>query len=244
MHDCNALLAEYEPAIMVGSGMPLHFVKQEHGKLNFEAQYEPRCYLAGEVQTRENNWHDLLNVLVWLAFPETKAAINTRHYRALVNNPRAMDNRRGSERDMLTLFDESGVVVVYADNELAVLLREFRWKELFWQRREQVQAAMGFHLFGHGLYEKAMRPYPGITGQGLLLKVEPGFFAWPAGERRAHLDGLAANYFLAPENCRNTRELTPVPLLGVPGWTAENDYPIYYDDTRYFRRKRGTVFAG
>ncbi len=244
LHDCNALLAEYEPPIMVGGGMPLRFVKQERGRLNFEAQYEPRCYLAGEVQTRENNWHDLFNALVWRTFPESKAAINARHYRALVNSPHAdVGGRRGSERDMLTLFDESGVAVAYADDELAALLRGFRWKELFWQRREQVNAVMGFHLFGHGLYEKAMQPYPGMTGQGLLLKVEREFFAWPPEERQAHLDGVLANYFFVPGNCRSTRELAPVPLLGVPGWTAENGNSIYYDDTRYFRRKRGTVFA-
>src|ERR1022692_1004856 len=42
-------------------------VRQECGKLLFERQYEPRCYLKGEVPTRDYNWHDLLNALVWLA---------------------------------------------------------------------------------------------------------------------------------------------------------------------------------
>jgi len=56
-----------------------------YGKLPFEAQYEPRCYLKGEVPTRAHNWHDLFNALVWLTFPATKAVINARHYHALTD---------------------------------------------------------------------------------------------------------------------------------------------------------------
>lgn len=238
LDELNGLCAQLEILVGVQNGKSLRFVEHVHGSLPFEVQYEPRCYLTGEVQTRPDSEHDLFNALVWLTFPETKAAINTRHYRALTGSACIAAGQRGSERDMLTLFDESGVIVVHADDELAGLLREFQWKELFWCRRDQVNAAMGFYLFGHGLYEKAMQPYPGITGQGLLLKVERAFFTWPLAKRLSHLDGLLAKYFLAPENCRNTRELTPLPLLGVPGWAAENNNPAYYEDTRYFRRRR------
>jgi len=123
----------------------LRFVAHEPGKLPFEAQYEPRCYLNGEVPTRTDNWHDLLNVLVWLTFPKTKAAINARHYHALMKAGVVADVESGSERgavrDVNTLLDESGVIVAYSKDEfgedLAGLLRDFKWKELFWHRREQ-----------------------------------------------------------------------------------------------------------
>jgi hypothetical protein len=240
LQDCNELLAS--SPIFVRNGLPLRFVAQEYGKLPFESQYEPRCYLNGEVQTRADNWHDLLNALVWLVFPKAKAAINARHYEALTDatSPSANESRsqRGAVRDMNTLFDESGVVVPFADPELAGLLRDFRWKELFWSRREQVRASMDFFLFGHGLYEKALQPYVGMTGQGLLLPVEAAFFGWPLERRLAHLDELLAQYLAAPEHCRDTAELTPVPLLGVPGWTPDNDSPAYYDNTAYFRQGR------
>jgi hypothetical protein len=240
LQDCNALLAS--APVAVHSGLPLSFVPQEYGKLPFELQYEPRCYLKGEVQTRADNWHDLLNALVWLVFPKAKAAINVRHYEALTDatSPPANASRsqRGAVRDMNTLFDESGVIVACADPELAGLLRDFRWKELFWSRREQVRESMEFFLFGHGLYEKALQPYVGMTGQGLLLPVEQEFFGWPPERRLAHLDELLAQYLTAPEHCRDTAELTPVPLLGVPGWTPDNDSPTYYDNTAYFRPGR------
>ncbi len=242
---CNELLSAFSPANRVGSGKPLRFVAQEHGKLPFDRQYEPRCYLTGEVQTREDNWHDLFNALVWLTFPAAKAAINERHYQSLTgssgseNDSKGARSQRGGSRDMLTLLDESGVLVVCADPELGRLLRDFRWKELFWQQRDRVQATMGFYLFGHGLYEKALRPYLGMTGQGLVLAVEADFFAWPLERRLSCLDGMLADYLGAHGNCRGGRELTPVPVLGVPGWTPENDVPGYYENNAsYFRAGR------
>ncbi len=239
LQDCNTLLAALRPGITVQSGQPLRFVPQEYGKLPFEAQYEPRCYLKGEVPTRANNWHDLLNALVWFTFPKAKAAINERHYQALTAElDTGKTSQRGVVRDTSTLLDESGVIVACANPELSSLLRNFQWKELFWQRRELVQSSMGFYVFGHGLYEKALHPYIGMTGQGLILPVEQAFFLLPRAQQMAHLDALLADYLSAAEHCRSTRELMPVPLLGVPGWAAENEEETYYDDTGYFRSGR------
>jgi hypothetical protein len=238
LQDCNALLALHHPPITVQSGAPLHFVAQVCGKLPFEAQYEPRCYLKGEVPTRANNWHDLLNALVWLTFPKTKAVLNMRHYDALIEERASGNAGRGTLRDVTTLLDESGVIVVYSDAGLAELLRNFKWKELFWQRREQGRASMGFYLLGHGLYEKALNPYIGMTGQGLLLAVEPAFFSWPLVPQLAHLDSMLADHLSASEHCRSTRDLSPVPLLGVPDWATNSDSAAYYDNTAYFRPGR------
>lgn len=238
LHECNALVAARQPAIAAQSGMPLRFVAQGDGSLPFEAQYEPRCYLKGEVQTREANWHDLFNALVWLTFPRAKAAVNARHYEVLAAAPDKGRGPRGGERDMLTLLDESGVIVACADSDLERLLRDFQWKELFWQGRARLESGMGFYLFGHSLYEKALRPYVGMTGHGLLLSVEREFFRWPLARRLTHLDDLLAEYLMAPWQGRSTRELTPVPVLGVPGWSQESESPIFYDNYGYFRVRR------
>lgn len=240
LDELNALLTGH--GIKVESGLDLRFVEQGAGRQAFEQQYEPRCYLTGEVQTRQDNWHDLLNALVWLTYPEAKAAINARHFQALTNKVVAPDSssERGAVRDTNTLLDESGVIVAYADEELAGLLRNFQWTELFWQRREQVKTRMGFYVFGHGLYEKALQPYIGMTGQGLLLAVEPDFFSWQEARQSAHLDTQLADYLADTEHCHSTRELSPVPLLGVPGWAAENECEAYYENTAYFRSGRRT----
>jgi len=238
LSELNQLLSATHHSIVVQSGHALRFVPQETGKLAFESQYEPRCYLTGEVQTRADNWHDLLNALVWLTFPKAKAAINARHYQALQQAREPDSSQRGAVRDTNTLMDESGVIVACADAELAALLRDFQWRELFWQRRSAVQQQMGLYLFGHGLYEKAMQPYIGITGQGIILDVAAEFFTWPQAVRLAHLDEQLASFWSDNKNCRTTRELQPVPLLGVPGWCAENNDASFYDNTTYFRAGR------
>lgn len=242
LQDCNELLLARDNPVTVQSGMPLGFVPQQRGKLSFEAQYEPRCYLTGEVQMRAHNWHDLFNALVWLTFPATKAAINARHYHALAGegpaNGFVAGSQRGTVRDVNTLLDESGVVVACADAELAGLLVDFKWKELFWQRRDRLHGSMGFYLFGHGLYEKALQPYVGITGQGLLIKVEKEFFAMTPARQSKRLDSLLADQLTLKEHSLNTRDLSPVPLLGIPGWSADNNVECYYDNTAYFRPGR------
>jgi hypothetical protein len=237
--DYNDLLPSGEKTINVSNGKPLRFVAQDYGRLPFEAQYEPRCYLQGEVQTREENWHDLFNALVWFAFPAAKRAINDRHYAVLTSGlPKEGNSERGAVRDMNTLFDESGVVVPYADDNLAESLRSFEWNALFWQRRTDVGRSIDFYLFGHGLYEKMLKPYVGLTAQGLLLKVDATFFDLPLAQRLQRLDELLATYLNNPRHCVTTRELTPVPLLGIPGWTDENAQQSYYDNTDYFRPAR------
>lgn len=255
MEALNALLAER--GVTVRSGSELRFVEQGLGRLGFEQQYEPRCYLNGEVQTRTDNLHDLFNALVWLVYPKAKAAINARHFDALQQAsqshlPVDIRSQRGAVRDTSTLLDESGVIVACADDELADLLKDFQWKELFWHRRAEVQTGrfdklgtgMEFFLFGHGLYEKALHPYIGMTGQGLLLGVERAFFGWPKNRQLAHLDRLLADYLDDPQHCHSTRELSPVPLLGVPGWTPDNESAAFYDNTSYFRAgRRGRVAA-
>ncbi len=234
LSDYNTLLAE-QGLIVTHSGSTIKFVEQELGKLGFEAQYEPRCYLNGEVQTRENNLHDLFNAFVWLVFPQSKAAINARHYEALTNSLIPLTSQRGSVRDMATLLDESGVIIPYADTEMAALLRDFKWKELFFHNREKTLSRMGFYIFGHGLYEKAISPYIGFTGQGLLLPVDNEFFSWSLPQRLAHLDVCVAAYLSEPTNCQDTYELNPVPLLGIPGWSIDSEQESYYDNLKYFR---------
>ncbi|MFA6902578.1 MAG: DUF3025 domain-containing protein [Gallionellaceae bacterium] len=238
LHDFNSLMEGDQASISVQPGHRLRFVPQESGRLGFESQYEPRCYLTGEVQTRQENWHDLFNALVWLTFPRAKAAINARHYQALQHAAVETGSMRGKVRDMATLLDESGVIVVSANAGLIDLLYNFQWKELFWKNREKVSREMGFYIFGHGLYEKSLKPYVGMTGQGLVLQVDSEFFSRSLPEQTKFLDENLAVYLDNPQHCLSTRELHPVPLLGIPGWAGENTRETYYDNTAYFRSGR------
>lgn len=235
--------------VTTGGGLPLRLVAAGGRSKPFEERYEARIHLKGEMAFRERNWHDLLNVLTWLVFPKSKAALNARHYRALEER-RALAGgagspagargapNRGPEQDALTLFDEGGVIVASCDDQLLELIRTFSWKELFWRSRDRIRSRMRFMLFGHALYEKALRPFIGVTGRGVLLGTEPGLLGEPLAAQLAALDERVAAHISDPGCFNATRDLAVVPVLGVPGWCPENEREAFYDDADYFRPGR------
>lgn len=185
------------------------------------AEYELGIADSGKVPSRENNLHDFLNALVWLRFPKLKSALNLRHCQELVSQP---DERkqRGKLRDHLTLLDESGLLVVSSRPDLFELLRRKHWVELFWEARTAVKQAMQFFVVGHGLLEKCIAPYPGMTAKCLLLQ------APECGPEM--VDEMAASFVLNADNL----EFPPLPIQGIPGWD-ENEYRNYYLNTSVFR---------
>lgn len=232
------LLARGGNPVMTRSGLPLHLAPAGGRMKGFEERFEARVHLKGEMVFRERNWHDLLNLLIWLTFPRAKAALNARHFEALEAQRAAGAANRGPAQDALTLLDEGGVIVASCDDELLGLLREWRWKELFWGNRERLRSRMRFTVFGHALLEKALQPFIGIAGRGVLLRIEPGLLALPLVERIAELDSRLATYISEPGNLTATRELAVVPVLGVPGWYPGNEQEVFYDNTDYFRPRR------
>jgi hypothetical protein len=244
LDELQRLLDAREPPVRVASGQPLRIVRQGRKSLAFEERYEARTYLRGELEVRSDSLHDTFNALVWLAFPRAKAALNARHFAALREQQAARTPNRGPAQDALTLFDEGGVVVASCDDDLLGLLGEWKWKELFWTNRPRLLARMEFVLFGHALYEKALQPFIGITGRGILLKVERELLTAPAPERLAELDARLAAHLADDSRLRATRELAVVPILGVPGWCAENERESYYDNTDYFRPARRNPHPG
>lgn len=236
--DLQRLLDARHPPVLNAAGMALQLVPQDRRKRALEAKHEARTFLAGELQMRERNWHDLFNLLAWLAFPRAKSALNARHFAALEAQRVAGAPNRGPAQDALTLFDEGGVVVAADDDRPLALLREWRWKELFWSERQRLAERMRFHIFGHALFEKALRPFTGITARGILLKADPELLMAPPPEQIAGLDARIAAHLADPGNLLATRELAVVPVLGVPGWCAANEREAYYDDADQFRTGR------
>ncbi len=233
--DLNRILELRRAPIVTAGGLPLRFVEQQARQTRFEEKYEPRIFLRGEVQFRPRNWHDFFNAMVWLTFPRAKAALNQRHYRELERQRSIGAKNRGPAQDALTLFDEGGVIVAASDPSLAALLTGFEWKQLFWQRRAGAVQRMRFYLFGHALYEKALAPFVGVTGRGVIFAVQDSFIDLPLGAQLAELDVRLAARVGDTAQFSATRELTPVPILGIPGWCEDNTREQYYDDIDYFR---------
>jgi hypothetical protein len=207
----NALAEEL--GVATASGRAVRFVPPAAA----DPYYEIKLFETGSVQTRPESLHDLLNALAWLAFPRTKARINAMHAAEM---PRE-GGRRGRMRDLLTIFDEGGAVVS-APSALHDLLKEFKWKELFWERRVDVLRSMNVHVLGHAVLEQSLEPRAGITCKVIL--------APPGADPDLHAEGWLRS--LPPQ--ATPRDLPPLPIFGYPGWFPAQT-AAFYEDERYFR---------
>jgi len=205
-------------------GLPLRFFAPD-GRLSAR-DYETHILHSGQVPTRADTWHDVLNALVWLRFPRFKAALNAAHGEAIALET---DTRRGRRRDALTVLDESGVWVISRDPVLPELLAGRAWQALFWDARARVESDMRFAVVGHALLEKALAPYPSMTGKCLMLT--------PDSLDPDAVDALAVT---ALETVGTPRQLAPLPIQGIPGWDAANGCAAYYANEAIFRPAQAT----
>ena len=221
-----------ERGLVTGGGVALSFVEPSGGPDG----YEERAFLTGEIATRPGNRHDLFNALIWQAWPFAKAALNRRHHAAFVAARRAGCTERGKLRDALTQFDECGVVIAGCAPEIWQGLCEHRWREVFVERREELLRSTRFMVFGHASHDALAAPFVGLCGKALFLEVDATWLELPVTAALASLDLRLAALF--DERDFSPRDWQPLPLLGIPGATAENEQPDYYADTRQFRPAR------
>lgn len=234
----NAALRRHVPGLLVGAGHDLSFVAPE-ACAEPDAGYEARIHRHGQVLTRSDNWHDFFNALVWLAFPLAKAALSRRHMASLAEQAQAGSRERGRLRDALTQFDECGIAVLASDGSLLEALRQHRWQEVFWLRRAELAEKMRFVVFGHGSYDQLRAPFFGLCAKAVYLEVAPDWLARPWPQQAADLDGRLADWL--SRDVGQPADLKPLPLLGIPSVTPDNQTADYYADTRQFRPLRRQV---
>lgn len=232
--ELNAIAAE----VATASGVPLRFVTPR-GPGDPEARYyEVRIAEAGEVETRPDNWHDLFNALAWITWPRAKAAINAQHVALLREGGPLEARRRSPARDALTLYDEGGIAVASSDAAVFERIRGFRWKELFWERRADLERTTRFFVFGHGCNEQALSPYLGMVAKTVFVPVDAGFATLDAAAQVACVDQALAAHFADRARFASPKLMAPMPVLGVPGWDPRTAEATFYDDRDYFRASR------
>jgi hypothetical protein len=194
--------------------------------------FERRVVEHNELIVRPDNLHDLLNALVWLTFPKTKRAISEAHVALGVNKEGKTRPRR---RDVLTVFDESGMIVLSQRDDLRELNRTHQWRELFVTHRADFIDQARPILFGHGAMEQLGQqlphPHRGLTAKALWLPL-------PVTTTVFEVDHYLATRIISGERLHEQERTIPMPLLGLPGWFAENQSPSCYDDESVFRPRR------
>lgn len=186
--------------------------------------YEDYIFKHHKVPTRDG-LHDFFNGLCWHRFPISKHRLNQLQAQEIAKQ--GIGSTRGPVRDALTLFDENAVLWQGPD-ELWQALQARDWITFFVALRDQWQHVQ-LVLFGHALLEKLVTPYKSITGHVYRVSSEV-----PMRDDAA-LDAWLAQDLQADK--LSTKPYEPLPVLGVPGWWADNAAPAFYQDTQVFRPK-------
>ena len=210
--------------------------------------YEQHIFQTGEVSTRSNNWHDLFNALVWCRFTRLKSALNAAHCAQI--GSRHDDGGhgdlrhgmgRGPQRDALTLFDESGVVIVSTSKGFLNTLAAREWNEVFLQQRALWHKEVLVFVCGHALLEKFLTPYKALTAHALLLHIDDGLAHLPREDLLQILDRSLAGALGEGRIVGSTASLSPLPLMGIPGWWPEAEQDAcFYSDRQVFRPATAT----
>ena len=220
--------------LMTAKGYPIKFVSQEN--LPAGEAYESFIAKTGSIPTR-NNYHDFFNGLIWLNFPQTKLTFNALHAKDISEH--GVTATRTSLRNALTLFDENGGVVVSSDYSLLQALQQFNWQDALYHTRGLWQAdtpQAAFFPVGHALLEKLMTPRKNITSHTLLLHVAPCWFEQSLSEQRHKLDNFVAQLFA--KTCVDSKIFQPLPVMGLPTYTTNNQLADFYHDKTVFRAPR------
>ncbi|MDP7037609.1 MAG: DUF3025 domain-containing protein, partial [Myxococcota bacterium] len=128
-----------------------------------------------------------------------------------------------------------GVAVVSSSKVLLDGIRNFAWKDVFLRYRDVFATSVDVVIFGHGLYVQCLAPFIGITGRCLLLECDVEHFGQSSRQRLEETDQLVAQHI---GSIRTPQDLSPLPLLGIPGWHEENENSHFYENRDYFRPGR------
>lgn len=192
--------------------------------------YERCIFETGQVSTRENSWHDLFNALVWCRMPQLKTTMNSMHFH---NLERHKAGSRGRLRDALTLLDESGVILAGSNVDVLDAISCRDWNTAFIMHREAWGRELQVLVCGHAILEKFLNPYKSITAHALLLHT-PRMFA------STEIDRVAGESLAEPGWLDSPSGLSPLPLMGIPGWWPHGDQDgEFYADQRVFRPPSG-----
>ncbi|HSV53594.1 MAG TPA: DUF3025 domain-containing protein [Burkholderiaceae bacterium] len=217
----EALNREAGSAGAQGSSARMRFVAQR--ALPLGAPYESYIFETGHCPTREG-LHDFFNGLCWLQFPQTKQRLNQLQARQI--GAQGIGATRGAVRDALTLFDENAALL-QAPPALWEALQARDWQRLFvglrglWEESRLV-------VFGHAALEKLAAPRKAITVHVYRAQFET--------DSLCELDAAVAANLSAAKLAG--KPFAPLPVLGVPGWWAQNQDFSFYDDASVFRPRR------
>lgn len=195
--------------------------KQRAVPIDIESLYDGSISARGEVPTRDADWHDLFNALVFASFSGSKHQLHARQFAQLRlrigQGARKLPGARSREQDALTLFDEGGCLVA-GDDAVLEPLRALESQASFYEalRAGIAKGQLVVAPFGHALFEHKVAGLRGPSSFAFLLPV-PELPREHAGLVRA-LDAAFAAVLADPQRFCSPGELRRLDLtdLGEP----------------------------
>ncbi|MEN9727297.1 MAG: hypothetical protein RL434_1663 [Pseudomonadota bacterium] len=220
----NALLGDARHAV---SGERLSFVAQDAVLEAEGMHYESRIFDEGRIATRERNWHDLFNALMWLERRSLKCAVNAAYAQDLDSSACRTRTRRQAA---LTHFDEAGAIVVINEPRLLAAWDRHDWSAVFREPAFPWARHAGIILFGHALLEHLLVPTLLPVAKCVVVLGDPASLETVTSD--------VARNILGGDCLDDPQRLRPLPLAGIPGWHADNVDPGFYDKAPCFRPLR------
>ncbi|MDO4709937.1 MAG: DUF3025 domain-containing protein [Pseudomonadota bacterium] len=222
-------LAELNAALPVAGRS---FVAQDRALLEDGLHYEVRIAERGQIATREQNWHDLFNALVWCRWPQLKQALNAQQCAHIAHMG---DKTRNRAQYALTQFDEAGVIVQVKSAALLAAWNRHDWTGLFFEaaeawRRGDIRLAA---VIGHALLEHGLLPGQYMVGKALVVAGQ--------GDVQTVVSRVADAIAQGQVLC-DPLELRPLPLAGIPGWFAGQDVDFYQTAPCFQPLRQGRIY--
>lgn len=227
--DYNSLAREMYARMGIEEAYQIAFVLQD-----FSKSFENTAFTHRQIMTRPENWHDLFNNLSWIIWPKTKWHIIQRYFSE--EKIRNTQNRNQTQ-SFLAQLDECGFIVISADPMVAHLSFQHEWLELFYHQKNRLESIEAF-VFGHGLMEKGLNPYVGMTGKAVFIGVKQTYFELSLQERLSFSDHILSEFISVASNCNDPKALQPFPFLGLPKWWPGNEEIGFFENASYFRPMR------
>ncbi len=199
--------------------------------------YEERIR-RGQLATREDNWHDLLNALVWLRYPRIKQALNLAQCRDI---SRVGRRERTRSQCAMTHFDEAGAIVLCSDPKLIAMWDKHDWLGLFWRERAAWDQRIAVQVFGHAILELALQPQRLLVAKCIVLMSDEETvdrLRTDPTSTRQQIDARIAKGIAEGAELGDPQDLRPLPLSGIPGWRTDAVDERFFSDAPCFRPVR------
>jgi len=113
------------------------------------------------------------------------------------------------------------------------------WMSVFRDNASAWHGEIKVFVLGHALLEKFPQPYKSLTAHALLIRLDNSLLAKPRLTLMQMIDEMLAECLLAGSILDSPASLSPLPLMGIPGWWPPLEQNAdFYEDQQVFRPLR------